>query len=56
MFGVIPYLGEDGAKVWISSRKADNVKGAMDTLKGEGLDVDGLGTALSISLANFRRV
>ena len=36
-------LGQDGAKVWISSRKEDNVKKAIDTLRDEGLDVNGLG-------------
>ena len=36
-------LGQDGAKVWISSRKESNVDSALTSLKNEGLDVDGLG-------------
>ena len=36
-------LGQDGAKVWISSRKESNVDSALTSLKDEGLDVDGLG-------------
>ena len=36
-------LGQDGAKVWISSRKESNVESALTSLKDEGLDVDGLG-------------
>jgi len=35
-------LGQDGAKVWISSRKESNVDSALTSLKDEGLDVDGL--------------
>ena len=34
-------LGQDGAKVWISSRKEDNVEAALDELRSEELDVDG---------------
>jgi len=35
-------LAQDGAKVWISSRKNDNVIKTIDTLRGEGLNVDGM--------------
>ena len=35
-------LAEDGAKVWISSRKEDNVVQALDALKADGLNVNGL--------------
>merc|ERR1712210_347898 len=33
---------QDGAKVWISSRKQDNVDAALDELRGMDLDVDGM--------------
>ena len=32
---------EDGAKVWISSRKEENVERALDELRSEELDVEG---------------
>jgi len=35
-------LAQDGAKVWISSRKQDNVTQRLDELRAEGLDVDGM--------------
>jgi len=35
-------LAQDGAKVWISSRKADNVTARIDELRAEGLNVDGM--------------
>ena len=35
-------LAQDGAKVWISSRKEQNVIKAIDTLRNEGLKVDGM--------------
>ena len=41
-FAAARRLAEDGAKVWISSRKADNVERALAELRGEGLDVDGM--------------
>ena len=34
-------LSQDGAKVWISSRKEENVERALDELRSEELDVDG---------------
>lgn len=41
-FAIARRLAQDGAKVWISSRKEDNVIKAIDELRGEGLDVDGM--------------
>ena len=41
-FAAARRLAQDGAKVWISSRKADNVERALAELRGEGLDVDGM--------------
>ena len=35
-------LGQDGAKVMVSSRKKENVDRTVETLRGENLDVDGL--------------
>jgi len=35
-------LGEDGAKVWISSRRENNVADAVTNLQSEGLAVNGL--------------
>ena len=35
-------LAQDGAKVWISSRKQDNVTQRIDELRAEGLNVDGM--------------
>ena len=45
-------LGQDGAKVWISSRKESNVDSALTSLKDEGLDVDGLGK-VHLRFTNF---
>ena len=41
-FAAARRLAEDGAKVWISSRKEDNVVQALDALKADGLNVNGL--------------
>ena len=41
-FAIARRMAQDGAKVWISSRRQDNVTTAIDTLRAEGLDVDGL--------------
>merc|ERR1711970_528617 len=41
-FAAARRLAEDGAKVWISSRKEDNVIQAIDALKADGLNVNGL--------------
>ena len=35
-FAAARQLAQDGAKVWISSRKEDNVTKALDELRGEG--------------------
>lgn len=34
-------LARDGARVMVSSRRDDHVKHTVDTLKGEGLSVEG---------------
>merc|ERR1712037_298193 len=41
-FAIAKRLAQDGAKVWISSRKQDNVDAALDELRGMDLDVDGM--------------
>ena len=45
-FAIAKRLGQDGAKVWISSRKSENVSNAINTLRNDGLDVNGLGTRI----------
>lgn len=40
-FGIARRLGQDGAKVVISSRKAERVKSAVEQLRNEKLDVYG---------------
>ena len=42
-FAIAKRLAQDGAKVWISSRKQDNVDAALEELRGMDLDVDGMG-------------
>ena len=46
-------LGQDGAKVWVSSRKESNVNSALTSLKDEGLDVDGLGKVRIFHVINI---
>lgn len=41
-FAIAKRLAQDGAKVWISSRKQDNVDAALEELRGMDLDVDGM--------------
>ncbi|ESO82883.1 hypothetical protein LOTGIDRAFT_211528 [Lottia gigantea] len=41
-FAIARRLGQDGAKVMISSRKEDNVKQAVEKLKNEKLEVEGM--------------
>lgn len=41
-FAIARRLGEDGAKVVVSSRKQKNVDKAVDVLKKENLDVCGI--------------
>lgn len=41
-YAIAKRLGEDGAKVVVSSRKQKNVDKAVETLKGENLDVCGI--------------
>lgn len=49
-FAIAKRLAQDGAKVWISSRKQDNVDAALEELRGMDLDVDGMGTFSKLSL------
>lgn len=41
-FAIAKRLGLDGAKVVVSSRKENNVKSAVHSLRMEGIDVDGV--------------
>ncbi|KAI1726357.1 short chain dehydrogenase domain-containing protein [Ditylenchus destructor] len=41
-FAIAKRLGLDGAKIVISSRKENNVKSAVQSLRMEGIDVDGV--------------
>ena len=52
-FAIAKRLAQDGAKVWISSRKQDNVDAALDELRGMDLDVDGMGSSSFVSNLKF---
>lgn len=52
-FAIAKRLAQDGAKVWISSRKQDNVDAALDELRGMDLDVDGMGLSSFVSNLKF---
>ena len=47
-FAIAKRLAQDGAKVWISSRKQENVDSALEELRGMDLDVDGMGMFYSL--------
>ena len=49
-FAIAKRLAQDGAKVWISSRKQENVDSALEELRGMDLDVDGMGMFYSLFL------